>query len=356
MPLASPSAPERILFVRLSHLGDLVHALPVWHATRRAFPSARLAFATQPTYAPLLTGMAGLERIIPFDREGGLAAWWRFRRAARAFRPTWTIDCQGNWKGAMATWLSGAPRRSGLARGDWREPSASRLLNDLAPDREPGRDHAVDRQLALARHVSGEDAEPDFDFSLSEDELARGRELLRGHSPGGRPLLLHLGRPGDPRSWSAEGFFQLARLAADGGRRVLMLGGPDERALAAAAQAAACHPSIGLELGTLALRPLAALFAAARDQGGQLVACDSGPAHIAAAVGLAVHLLAGPQDPSRTGPWPPPGRTDRPSPHATQTAAVSLACRPCLSRTCHNASGAECLEALRAEEVLAALA
>jgi len=363
MSPASTKNAERILFVRLSHLGDVIHALPVWHAVASAYPGARLAFATQPAYAPLLSGLPRLERIIPFDRGGGLGAWWRYRRAVRAFKPTWTIDCQGNWKGAVATRLSGAPRRSGMQASDWREPSARRLLNDLAPSsaRPAHEDHAVDRQLALAQHVSGAPAAADFDLALTQAELQSGRATLAAHAPHANdttPALMHLGRTGDPRSWPATKFFELAKLVADQGRPVVLVGGPDETDLMRAAQQAALHPLIHLELNTLALRPLAALFAAAAQANAQLVACDSGPTHLAAAVGLRVHLLAGPQDPSRTGPWPPPGRNDSSissGPHTTQTAPIDLACRPCLLRTCRNKSGAECLETLSAAQVFRSL-
>lgn len=343
--------------MRLSHLGDLIHALPVWNAVARAFPDAEMAFATQPAYAQLLRGLPRLGRIVTFERDGGLAAWWRFRRQARAWRPTWTIDCQGNWKGAIATWVSGAPRRSGLAPSDWREKSARRLCNDLASDddRATGQDHAVDRQLALARHVTGAPAAADFDLGLTRAERERGRAALFARLPRtahGAPLLLHLARPGDPRSWPALSFFELAREAAEAGRPVLVLGGPNEAPLAAAAPSLT---GVHTEIGTFDLRALAGLFAAAAEAGATLVACDSGPAHLAAAVGLAVHLLHGPQDPQRTGPWPPPGRQDFPSSHRTQSAAIELACRPCISRTCVNPLGPRCLEELNSAEVSARL-
>lgn len=343
--------------MRLSHLGDVIHALPVWNAVARAFPDAEMAFATQPAYAKLLFGMPRLERIVSFERHNGIAAWWRFRRQARAFRPTWTIDCQGNWKGALATWVSGAPRRSGLAPVDWREKSARRLCNDLASDddRAEGQDHAVDRQLALARHVTGKAAAADFDLGLTPSERERGRAALFARLPttgAGAPVLLHLARPGDARSWPALSFFELAQQAAEAGHPVLVLGGPDEAPLARGAPK--LH-GVHTEINTFDLRALAGLFAAAAEAGATLVACDSGPAHLAAAVGLAVHLLHGPQDPQRTGPWPPPGRTDFLSPHHTQTAALELDCRPCVSRLCTNPSGPRCLEELSSAEVAAAV-
>ena len=74
------SSPRRILLVRLSHLGDVVHALPVYHALRRAFPEARVAWAVQEEYAELLEPLPGLTRTFRFERRGG----WRGRCAPSA--------------------------------------------------------------------------------------------------------------------------------------------------------------------------------------------------------------------------------------------------------------------------------
>lgn len=346
----------RILFVRFSHLGDVLHALPVVHAVRRALPEATLAFATQESYAPLVGGLPGIERVVPFDRDGGWRAWVHFRRDVRAFGPTWAIDCQGNWKSGWATWLSGAGRRSGLARSQWRERGARRLCNDLVPEAEAGGPHAVDRQLALARHVVGGEPFPGvaagfagngerFGLGLTAGELADGRARL-GDAP--RPVLLHLAKPGDPRSWPSVHFIALAQRLAEAGRRVFLLAGPDEASLAGELGALPRVPGLTVIAGGLELRALAALFAAAAEAGGQLVGCDSGPSHLAAAVGLPVVHLFGPQDPERTGPYPPAA-------HVHLTAGLELGCRPCLARSCGRPGGAVCLEELGVEEVFAAL-
>lgn len=359
-----PAPPSRILFVRFSHLGDVIQSLPVVHAVARAWPEARLAFATQAAYAPLLAGLPQLERVLTFDREGGPGAWWHFRRDARAFGPTWAIDCQGNWKSAWATWLSGARRRSGLAREHWREGSARVLCNDLVPDGSRAV-HAVERQLALARHVTAQagtwpalDSAPAldatcaleanrtlFDLALTADELHAGRALL---GTAEHPALLHLAKPGDPRSWPAERFLELAQALAARGRATLVLAGPDEAELRPTLAALPRMPHLHVLGESPDLRTLAALFAAAAERGGTLVGCDSGPSHLAAAVGLPVVHLFGPQAPERTGPWPA-------SAHVHVTAERELACRPCLARECALSEGPVCLGELRVEAVLAAL-
>lgn len=348
-----PAAPERILFVRFSHLGDVIQALPVIHAVARAFPAATLAFATQAAYAPLFAPLPELERVITFDRQGGPAAWLHWRRDVRAFAPTWTIDCQGNWKSAWAAWLSGAKRRSGLCVEHWRERSARHLANDLATGFVEHEStlantslHAVERQLNLARHVIGEEHVPArFDLALSAEELARGRALLGDAE---RPALLHLAKPGDPRSWPAESFLALAQKLAASGRATYLLAGPDEVRLRPQLQALAPAPNLHVLAATPDLRTLAALLAVAAERKGVLVGCDSGPSHLAAAVGLPVVHLHGPQDPARTGPYPPDA-------HVHLTAGRELDCRPCLARTCAHPEGPVCMSELRVDEVFDAL-
>ena len=201
--------PERILLVRLSHLGDVVHALAVFHALHAAYPRARIAWAVQPEFSGLLEGLPGLERTILFDRRGGPGAWWRLRRALRAFAPELAVDAQGNAKSAAVTLFSGAPRRLGLARADWREPAFARVLNAHAARAAGEPPHAMDRMAALCGAVGGS-GEPRRDVALSEAERDRGRRHLDSLAPDGRPpLLLSVSSPGDVRSWPEERWGEL---------------------------------------------------------------------------------------------------------------------------------------------------
>src|SRR5262245_17380812 len=145
--------PERILIVRLSHLGDVVHALGVFHALHEAFPAARIGWAIQPEFAGLLLGLDGLDRIVTFDRNGGLGAWRSLRRELAHFAPELVVDAQGNTKSAAVALLSGAPRRAAPARADWREPWAAFSANDRAPLVKRAPAHAMQRMEALVRHV-----------------------------------------------------------------------------------------------------------------------------------------------------------------------------------------------------------
>ena len=323
-----------------------------------------------------MAGLPGLARTFCFERKGGLRAWWRLRRELTAWAPDWCVDGQGNVKSAMVSLCSGAARRSGLSRADWTEAGASHAATDAAPSARGA--HAVDRSLALARHVMRHrGAVPDefwceeaWSLGIDQQERAAGHrrceQFFAGHP--GPEVILALSAPNDVRSLSADGFRSLTRELLQSGANVLLLSGPREERLGtllahefpeAESSATDDHlPSSGRVrhwVGQRGLRELAIFFSAAAARGTRLIACDSGPMHLAAACGLAVELLAGPQDPRRTGPWlsqvvdaraaDSPSRSG-PAGHRAWTLESTIACSPCLKRRCGNPQGRVCLEAL----------
>jgi ADP-heptose:LPS heptosyltransferase len=296
------STPERILVVRLSHLGDIAQAIPLIHALRSRWPSAEIGWAVQPEFAGLIEPLA---TVLPFDRRGGLGAWRSFRSATRRFGADLVIDAQGNWKSAFAALIATRGprpcRRVAFARSQWQEPLAAQLLRpELAPPSSGP--HLVQRALDLAAHVTGQPVSARLDPALTGEELDRGAHLL---SPGNgaTPVLLHPGVAGDPRSWPTASFGQLAEELLQRGVAVSVISGPGEEAAGRELQRAL--PQAHHIVGQRGLRTLAAAFRAAAEQRGCLVAGDSGPSHVAASVGLPVVLIAGPEDPAKTGPWPP---------------------------------------------------
>jgi len=307
------SSPERILVVRLSHLGDIAQAIPLVHALRDRWPTAEIGWAAQPEFAALIEPLA---TVLPFEREGGLRAWLAFRAAARRFKADLVIDAQGNWKSAFAAWVaargSGPCRRVGFALEHWQEPLAARITRpQLAPPADGP--HLVQRALGLARRLTGVAPRPRLDPELTPEEREGGAQLLPGAGPAA-PVLLHPGVPGDPRSWPSDAFRQLAGELIERGFEVTVITGPKEQAVGLELERAL--PEAHHVVGQRGLRLLAAALEAAARRGGCLVSGDSGPAHVAASVGLPVVLIAGPEDPARTGPWPTaapaaPARTHR---------------------------------------------
>lgn len=353
--------PRRILIVRLSHLGDVLHALPLFHALRRRHPGARIAWAVQPEHADLLEGLPGLTRLVRFERRGGWRAWPRLWRELADYRPDWTLDAQGNLKSAAVTRLSRAPRRTGWDPADWREPAGAWAVRDRAPALGPGPHHAVDRALHLAAHAVGESPEevraalpPDW-LGLEEARRSAGRRLwVERMGTGEAPrVVVQLAAPGDVRAWPVRHQLALLRGLAAAGCEVLALSGPAEEELGARVRAElADEPRVRHWVGQRGLRRLAAFLRAGAEAGARFVGGDSGPTHLAWVAGLPVVGLAGPQDERRTGPWPPPGPG---SPHRVVRAEQSPDCAPCLSRSCALPEGPLCMERLEPADVLAAL-
>lgn len=343
--------PDRILIVRLSHLGDVVHALGLVHALHAAYPRARIGWAVQGEFAGLLRGMRGLDALFEFRRQGGLGAWRELATALRAFRADWAVDAQGNAKSALASWLSRAPRRLAPHRRDWQEPWAAWTAREHAPPLVPPARHAMQRMEVLARALVPRVELPlRTDAGLAPEELDQGERELDARAPRGAGLvLLHLSSPGDVRGWPAEHWRALALALAQQGRAVLVLSGPTEADLGRKLAAELAYARIAHWVEQRGLRALAAVFTAAARRGAQLVACDSGPMHLAAAHGLAVVALEGPQDAARTGPWPLAGI------HSVVRSSREPECAPCLKHVCRHARGPVCMRELALERVLAAL-
>lgn len=331
-----------------------MHALGVFHALHAAYPAAEIGWAVQTEFAGLLENLPGLTRVIGFQRHGGLAAWLSLRAELARFRPDWTVDAQGNAKSGAVAWLSRAARRVAPDRRDWQEPWAAWTANEHAPPLAAPARHALQRMEVLASQVvSGRAPALRLDVGLSQVEEEHGARVLEQHLPrvSGTPVLLHLSSPEDVRGWPAARWLELVRALRRAERGVLVLSGPGEARLGQALERE-LGPDVGIThwIGQRGLRELAALFTAAAHRELVLVSCDSGPMHLAAAQGLCVVALEGPQDGARTGPWPPANG------HRVVRSAQEPECAPCLKRRCRHAQGPVCMREIQAEDVLAALA
>lgn len=328
--------------------------LGLLHALHGAYPGARIAWAIQPEFAPLVESLEALERTILFERRGGLGAWWRLRRELRGFAPDLVLDAQGNLKSAAVTWLSGAPRRLGMARAHWQERLGHWVLSESAPEiRASEGQHLVGRMRGLVQHLLGsQPSVQQVPTAPSQAELAAGEALLaRDFGPLGAPLLISLSTPGDPRGWSAARWSQLLASLEDSGRAVLVLQGPAEAQRARELQAQLPERA-GLRhwAPAMELRCLVGLLAAAATRGSRFLGVDSGPMHLAWSSGLPVTVLEGPCDAARTGPWPLGAGL-----HRVVRASQQPSCAPCFKRRCQHPEGNLCMQDIRPEEVLEAL-
>jgi heptosyltransferase-1 len=317
----------RILLVRTSSLGDVVHALPVLTALRRHLPHATLGWVVEEPYAPLLAGHPDLDELIVVRLRrwgarplaaGTLSGIARFLEDLDRFAPQVVLDLMGNHKAAVIAALSLAPRRLGHASAGRREPSSALWLSERVP---VAGTHAVDRALSLLDGL-GLPREP-ADFG--------GEKLFRPDTEHGPEevdapfVLLHpgagWGNKAYPPAWWGEA---VRRLHAATGVRTNVAAAPGEEALAQAVVTAALisgsSGGYGGSGGTGGpggsggpaaeqvsapdLPTLAALLRRAT----LMLGGDTGPTHLAHALGTPVLMVMGPTDPERHGPYGAPER------------------------------------------------
>lgn len=302
---AADRAP-RLLLIRTSALGDVVHSLPVAVALRRALPQARLGWVIEEAFAPLVTGH--VDEVIPVRlrgwRHAPLAAPTRreVRRAVRslrAFRADVAVDLMGSHKSGLLALLSGAPRRLGARRADRREPSSAAWIDQ--PVALAGT-HAVDRALSLVAPLGVTALAADFAGERIPPHPAATAAAQR-LDPAAAQVLIQPGAAWGNKRYPPAWWGEVAvRIAAGAAGACGVLAGPGEEPLAAAVVAAsrgAARPLHAPELTTL----VAALRDARLVLGG-----DTGPLHLAHALGTPVLAVMGPTDPARHGPYGAPER------------------------------------------------
>lgn len=293
------SGPMRILIVRLSAVGDTIHGLPVLCALRDYLPNAHLSWVVEQRAADILKGHPALDRLIVAPRRWlrNPLAILRLTRQMRSVRPQIAIDLQGLAKSALAARLSGAPVRIGAASPDGREGSTC-LNNRLV---KLSASHVVDRYLELLGPLSISRPAVRFDAPRhAEDELSVGR-FVRDRGLGGGFALLNPGAGWASKRWPVDRFAAVARhLGRD--RRlpsVVVWAGAQERAWAdqiITTSGGFAHMAPATTLGELAELARRARF---------FVGSDTGPLHLAAAVGTPCVGLYGPVSAERNGPYGP---------------------------------------------------
>jgi lipopolysaccharide heptosyltransferase I len=355
-----PPRRPRVLIVRLSAVGDVLHALPAAAALRRALPEATIDWVVEDRAAALLEGHPLLDRVLVFPRRrwrAALARPWRWpglladvvafvaRLLARRYDAA--LDLQGNLKSGVVALLSGAPRRVGFASDGAREGNGLFVNQRVAPR---GARHRVERNLAAASALVGVPlAHAPFPIVVPAAEAARADAALRGRGlERGRYAVLHPGTSGFGafKRWPAERFARLAdRLGEDAGLAVALTFGPGEEPLAEAVRAAARGDVVPVP--TESLLALAHVIRGAR----VFVSADTGPLHVAAAVGTPVLGLFGPKDAAVYGPYgvPPSGGPAGPLPVLVRD---DVPCRPCPLRWCPDPV---CMTGIGADAAYAAL-
>ena len=201
--------PQRILIVRLSAIGDVIHGIPVLCALRQALPDAFIGWVVESTSAALLEGHPALDELIRVPR--GWLKWprevWRLRQRLHALRFDAAIDLQCLTKSAIAAWLSGAPRRIGKAGEDGREFSRW-LHNELIT---AGGEHVIEHYLQMLRPLGIETSSVRFDLPEHPAAARTSEQFLRTSRLSPRSFaILNPGAGWPSKIWPAERYGELA--------------------------------------------------------------------------------------------------------------------------------------------------
>lgn len=323
-----------ILIVRLGALGDIVHAIPAAAALRAALPDARIDWLVEAKHRPIVDLVTAVDRVVPLEGRT-IRAWADVVRRVRQVRYDVAFDFQGLMKTAVLARASGAARVAGFSIWHLREKSARPFYSDTDDAAADEGGHVIQKNLHLLRVVGIET--PQVEFPIA-DVGSRALDEVRREVGPGAFALINPGAAWPNKRWPPSRFGEVAAFLRDvRGMASVVLWGPGEQSLAQSVVAAsngAARTAPPTEVPDLvALSRHAAL----------IVSGDTGPLHIAAAVGTPAVALFGPTSPRRNGPWAP----------ADLTMSRFEGCGCHYERKCREA--AWCLESISVAEVTAAI-
>ena len=324
------NAPVEILIVKLSAIGDVVHALAFLDVLHQNLPKAKIDWLVEKDAANIIEGHPAIRRVIISGRK----SWWpklledrRFRevsgeilsflRELRHYRYDCVIDLQGLLKSGVLAGISRGERKvgmSGAREGAWlflKEPSV-RVNYDQ---------HAIDRYLEVAAKLGCKWDRWDNRIPVSETHRQSLDHLLADHGfTGGNLMAINPMAKWKTKLWEPDLFAALGdRIPPEFSCRIVFTGSQDDRPVIENISSMMKNRPLNLA-GRTGLKELACLY----DRCQVLVTTDTGPMHIAAAMGCSVVALFGPTSPLRTGPYG--------SGHRVMTSGA--ACGPCFKKTC----------------------
>lgn len=325
-----------ILIVRLGALGDIVHTIPAAAALRAAYPSARIDWLVEARHSEILELVTPIDRLLVLEKPT-VSAWIRATRMLRAGRYDIALDFQGLMKSAVLARASGATRVLGFSIWHLREKSARPFYSESVEvaGRSEGERHVIHKNLRLVEGLGI--TNPAIEFPLRRVPSA-SRDALLAQAAGAPFAIINPGAAWPNKRWDPRRFGELASFIREvRGLVPFVIWGPGEAPLA--------QSVIDASGGAAMLAPptrLADLVEICRSAA-LMVSGDTGPLHIAAAVGTPIVSIFGPTDPTRNGSW-----------LAEDLVASRYSVCGCkYDRECHQAQW--CLDTLAVSEVTAAV-
>lgn len=327
-----------ILVVKLSAIGDVIHALPVSYAIKETYPDAHLTWVVEPPAKSLLEDNPYIDEIIVFKKKefkslgGFLKNYSPLKKLLTRRKYDYALDLQGLFKSAAIVYTSGAEECYGMCN--------MRELSDKVSTPVVGKNangHIVERYLDVARAIGCEVNEVKFPLVVSDKDSQIARQVL--HTAGvpmmARYALLAVGANWPNKRWSPKSFAEFADWLYEKQIIPVIIGGGDlDESIAAQIEHEAIVPPINI-VGQTNLKQLAEIIKGAC----LVVGGDTGPVHLAAGLKRPTLMLQGPTDANRNGPY---GQTEN-------SIEVKRPCKYCWKRACPKKF--DCLAAIRLDEV-----
>ena len=284
-----------VLVLRLGALGDIIHALPAVAALRTVYPDARIDWLVDAKHSAILELVPAIDRVLVLE-SSNLAGWIGATRGLRTTRYDVALDFQGLMKSAILARASGARRVLGFSIWHLREKGARPFYSESL-DPSGAERHVIHKNLRLVEALGVRGAS--IEFPLRRVESA-ARDAMVAEAAGAPFAVLNPGAAWPNKRWYTDRFGELASFIKDvRGLVPFVLWGPGEQPLAEAV-----IESAG---GAARLAPATTIHDLVEicRSASLMVSGDTGPLHIAAAVGTPIVSIFGPTDPARNGPWSP---------------------------------------------------
>lgn len=294
---------KNILIIKMSSLGDVIHALPFSATLRKLYPKAKITWLVHPQFAGFVPDAPTIDEVIFFDKVafnkmgflGKINFLRTFRQELHDKHFDLVIDLQGLFKSAVIAWLTGCPNRIGYC--EMREGSG---LVSKAICGEHSQEHVIERYLDVARYLGADVEKIDFPLPNLDKEAVSVRDKLIIAGMKDKDYVVFVpGARWETKEWPPEHYATLADKVTADGTYVVLAGGPDETEKAELIKATAENDKIIDLTGKTSLRELAALIKGCK----VYISGDTGPLHFAAALKKPLIAMYGPTKAERTGPY-----------------------------------------------------
>ena len=333
---------KNILIIKMSALGDVMHALPCAAALRDLYPNAKISWLVHPQFGTFVPEVPYVDEVIYFDKKAfskmslpaKIKEFFRMKNLLNSKKFDLVIDLQGLFKSAIMAWLTGCSKRIGY--NDMREGSG---LVSRAIHGPHDQGHIVQQYLDVIRYLGSTVEEPVFPMPKLSEEKDKLKEILANkfsQAEAEKIVVLVPGAGWVTKEWPVSYFVELADALIKQGRYIILAGGPAELIKSEEIIQSLPEDKVLNLVGKTNLRELAALMGSV----GLCIGGDTGPVHIAAAMGCRIIALFGASSGHRAGPY------------GSKVTIISTKeeCAPCFKRKCP--LNKNCMSRITVKEVL----